>query len=87
METDTSLVRANGVVVLDTIAHVVLYLALVVDPGYAEREYAVGNAEALDKVVALKFGMFVVLILDSGYHFFYGLQVFRLVGESALEIR
>ena len=46
-----------------------------------------GNAEALDKVVALKFGMFVVLILDSGYHFFYGLQVFRLVGESALEIR
>ena len=47
---------------------------------------ALNPSETLDKVVLLKFWMLVVDILDSTEDLADGLDVLRLVGESALEI-
>ena len=86
METDTSLVRTDGVVVLNTVAHVVLDLSLVINPRHAERENTVGYAEALDEVVTLKFRMFVVFILDSSDYLFHCLKIFRLIGKATFQV-
>ena len=86
VETDTALIRADGVVMLDTVAHVCLDLSLVIHPCDTEGDDAVGDAETLDEVVLLKFGMLIVDILDGAEDLTDGLDVLRLVGESALEI-
>ena len=75
-----------AVVVLDAVAHVVLHTAFVVDPRHAEREYAVGDAEAFDQVVAVELGMLVVGIFDGGDYFLHGLEVFRFVGKTPTEV-
>lgn len=81
METDTALVRANGVVVLDTVTHVRLNVTLVVDPVHAELYHPVRHTETLDEVVAVEFRMFVVLFLDCAQHLGDGLDVLRLSGN------
>ena len=65
METDTALVRAYGIVVLDTVAHVGLHLSFVVDPSNPEREHSIGDTQPFDEVVAIKFGVFVIHLFDS----------------------
>ena len=86
VETNASLVGADGIVVLDAIAHIVAHLTLVIDPGNTEAEDAIGNAESLYQVVALEFGVLVVGVLDGGQNLFNCLDVFRLVGEAATEV-
>ena len=86
METDAAFVRANGIVVLDAVAHVGLHVALVVSPRDAELVHAIGDAQTLDEVHLIELGVLVVLFFDSAEHFFYGLMVFRLAGETTLEV-
>ena len=45
MEADTSLIRADGVVVLNTVTHVGLHVAFIVYPSYTELVYSVWNAK------------------------------------------
>ena len=64
METQTALVRANGTVELHTIANVHLNLALVVDPGNAERGDALWLHDTLHNLSLLKFGVLIVHVFD-----------------------
>ena len=86
METDTAFIRADGIVVLHTVAHIVLHAPLIVDPRHTEREYAVGDAQTLYQIVAFELGMLIVDFLNRGNHFFHSLQVFRLVRKPAAQI-
>ena len=81
METETALVRTDGIGVLHTVAHIGLHLALVVDPCDAEGHYTVGHAEALNEVGSLKLGVLVILIFDGGQHFCNGLKIELFTGE------
>ncbi len=60
METDTAFVGANSVVELYAIAYVVLYFALVVNPGDAESEDTVGLYHTFDQTCFLELGVLVV---------------------------
>ena len=84
METDAAFVRANGIVVLNTVTHIGLYVALVVYPCHAERDDAVWNAKALDKDGAVEFWVTVVLFLDCTEDLANSLDIFRLVWEALL---
>ena len=86
METYTSLVRTDGVVVLNTIAHIRAHLALIVDPGYAEAVDSVRDTEAFDQIDVFKRRIFIVDILDGFYNFFYSLQILRLIGKPSLHL-
>lgn len=86
METDTAFVRANGVVMLNTVPHVGLHLTFVVDPGDTEREDAVGNAKTFNQVVTVELGVFVVSFLNGTQHFRNGLMVFGFVGKASFQI-
>ena len=86
MITQTAFVRTNGIVVLDTITHVGLYLTLVVNPCDTEFANTIGDAEALNEVGLLKLGVLVVLFFDSRKNLTYCLDVLRLVGEALLQI-
>ena len=85
METDTSLVRTDGIVVLYTVAHVGLYVALVINPCHTECDDTIGNAKTLNKIGAVEFRMTVVLLLDSTENLAYGLDILRLVWEALLK--
>ena len=85
VETNAAFVRADGVVVLHTVAHVGLYVAFVVNPCHAELNQSVRNAQALNEVGFLKLGMLVVLFFDGAQHLTDGLNVFGLVRESLLQ--
>lgn len=54
METDATLVRANGIIELNAITEIVLHLAFVVDPGYTECNDAIGLNHAFDNLVAFE---------------------------------
>ena len=86
MESYASLIRAYHIVVLHAVTHVGLYVALVVYPRHAEGDYSVWNAEALDKVGAVKLRMFVVLFFYCCQYLTYGLDILRLVRESLFEV-
>ena len=86
VEAYAAFVRADGVVVLHTVAHVGLHATFVVGPCDAELVHAVGDAEALDEVGALEFGVLVVLFLDGSEYFFYSLVVLRLAWEALLQV-
>ena len=86
MEADTALVGAYGVVVLHAVAHVGLYLTLVVHPCDTERVDAVGDTETFDEVYFVKLGVLVVLFFDCAEYFFYCLMVFRLTWEAPFEV-
>ena len=85
METQSTLVGADGVVVLHTVSHVCAHVALVIDPVDAELDDAVGDAQALNEVGFLKLRMLVVLIFDRSEHLAHGLDVLRLIGKLLLQ--
>ena len=85
MEAQATFVRANGIVVLDAIAHVGLYVALVVNPVDAELNDTVGDAQPLNEIGAVKLRMFVVLFLDGTKYLADGLDILGLVGETLLQ--
>jgi hypothetical protein len=86
VEADTTLVRANGIVVLDTVAHVGLDVTIVVHPSDTELINTIRNAEALDEVDLVELRMLVVLLLDGAEDLFYCLMILWLVRESLLQI-
>ena len=65
MEADTAFVGANSIVVLNTVTHVVAYVALVINPRHAELIDTIGDAKALNQVGLVELGMFVVLFFDG----------------------
>ena len=65
METDTTFVRADGIVMLYTVPHIGLYVTFVVYPCNAELVYAVGNAKTFNQVGFVEFGVFVVLFFNG----------------------
>ena len=64
MESDSTFIRPYGIVVLDAVAHIVVHLSFVVYPRHAERDDAVWQTKPLNQIVAFKFGMLVVDILN-----------------------
>ena len=85
VETKTTLVRANGVVVLNAVTIVGLHVAFVVDPVHAELDDTVGNAQTLNEVLTVKLGVLVVLILDGAQHLTNGLDVLGLARIDLLQ--
>ena len=60
METDTALVRTDGIVELNAVADVYLYLTLVIYPGYTECEYTIRLYDTLDDTVLFELKILVV---------------------------
>ena len=85
METDTTLVRADGVVELYAVADVVLNFSLVVNPGHAECEDAVGLDHALYDAGLLPLGMLVVYVFYTKKNFFHCLEILFLTRMLGLE--
>ena len=85
MESQSALIGADGTVELDAVAQVHLYLALVVNPGYAERDDALRFHDALDNFRLLELRMLVIDILNRLQHFTYCLQVLQLARMFALQ--
>ena len=81
METNSALVRTDGVVVLDAVTHISLHIAFVVDPVDTELNHSVWYTQTLDEVVAVEFRMFVVLLLNGPKYLGNGLDVLRLSGK------
>ena len=86
MEAETALVRAERGVELHTVAQVRADLALVVDPGDAEGEDAVGLHEALDDLSLLELGVLVVDVLDGLEDLADSLEVLLLPGVLGLQL-
>ncbi len=86
METDTALVGAYSVVVLNTVAHVGLDLALVVHPCNTELINSVGNAKTFYQVSLVKLGVLVIFFLDCCKYLFNGLMILGFVGKASLQI-
>ena len=63
METQSSLVGADGAVELHPIADVDMDFSFVIYPGYTEGDDTFGLHDALDNLCLLKLGMLVVYIL------------------------
>ena len=87
VETDAAFVRADGVVELHAVADVVLHFALVVKPGDAEGDDAVGLDHALDDFVAFEFGVLVVDVFYTHKNLADSLEVFFFTGVFGLEGR
>ena len=85
METQTALVGTDGVVELDTVAGVHLYLSFIIDPRNAEGENTVGFDDALDDLRRFEFRMFVIHVLNGLENLLYSLQVFFLCRVLRLE--
>gem|GEM_PF-5019944 len=75
METETSLVRADSAVELDTITEVSLNFSLVVYPSYTESEDTVWLDHSLNDFCLFKFRMLVINLLDRLENFLNGLKV------------
>ena len=61
-------------------------VAMFMDPGDAEGEYAVGLYHALDDLRLFKLGVLVVDLLHGVEYLSYGLNIFGLVGMLAFKI-
>ena len=85
VETDTTFVGTNDVVVLDTVTHVGMYLTLVVCPCDTEFDNSVGDAKTLNEVRLLELWVLVVLFLDCRKYLTHCLDVLRLIGEPNFE--
>ncbi len=64
METDTAFVRADCIVMLDTVSHVGLDLTFVIHPSYTEGKNTVGDTKTFDQIALFEFGMFIVSLFD-----------------------
>ena len=85
MKTDTTFVRANGIIELHTIAQVGLHFALVVHPCHTECEDTVGLHQALDNFCFLEFGMLVVHVFYGKKNFLHGLKVLGFARMLSLQ--
>ena len=85
MEAKASLVGADSIVELETIAGVYLNIAVVVHPHYLESETAVRLHDSFGNFVGLEFGVTVIGFLNGSEHFAHGLQVFAFSGMLALQ--
>ncbi len=85
VETETSLIRADGTVELDAVAGVGLDLAAVVDPGDAESENAVRFHQTLYNLGFLKLRMLVIYLFNGFQYFLHGLQILLLQGILGLK--
>ena len=86
MEAQAALVRADGAVELHAVAEVHLHLALVIDPGHAERDDALGFYEALDELGLLELGVLVIDLFNAHEHLAHGLQVLFLAWMFGLQV-
>ncbi len=86
METQTSLVRSDGRIELDTIAGVCLHLPIVVNPCHLESEYALRLNDTLNNLGVLKFRMLVIYVLYGLQNFMYSLEIFLLVRVLGLKL-
>ena len=64
METESTFVRTNSVVMLYTETHIGLYISPVINPVYTELNDSVWYTESLDKIGLFKTWMFIVFIFD-----------------------
>ncbi|MNP03082.1 hypothetical protein D3C76_949540 [compost metagenome] len=79
METQATLVRADGAVHLDTETAIDLHLAVIVDPGHAEHDGPLRLADALKNAGAQVMRIGFKKGPQATQHFFDGLMKFRLV--------
>ena len=86
MEAQAALVGANGGVELDAVAAVHLDLALVVNPGHAEHDDALGLDKTLEKRGALILGVSIERRLKRGEDLLGGLDELGLVGVALLQL-
>ena len=86
VEAQSALVGADGRVELHAVAQVHLHLALVVDPGHAERDDALGLHQSLDELCLLELGVLVIHFFDTEQHLVYGLQVLFLSRVFGLKL-
>ena len=87
METNAALVWADGIVVLDTIAHIRPNLPIVVHPRNPKLIDSVGNTEAFNQIFFFKLGMLVVLLFNRTKHLLYCLMILRFVGKASFQLR
>jgi len=86
VEAQAALVGPDGRVELDAVAAVDLDLALVVDPGHAEDDDALGLDETLEKGVLLVLGVRLKRGLQGGQDLGGRLEELGLVGVATLEL-
>ena len=75
VETNTALVGADGIVELNAVTQVGLYLTLVVYPRHTEGEDAIWFHQPFDNLCFFELGMLVVDSLDRQKDFFHCLQI------------
>ena len=86
METNTTFVRADSVVVLNAVTHVGLNVTLIVHPSHAELVNTVGDAKTFNQIDFVKLWVFVVLFFNCRKYFFHCLMILWFVGEPSLQI-
>ena len=86
VEADSSLVRADSIVVLYAVTHIGLDITTVVYPVDTELYDTIRHTQALYQVHTVKLRMLVILLLNGSQNLTDCLDVLRLIGESALEI-
>ena len=86
MEAQTALVGADGGVVLHAVAAVDLNIAVIIHPGDPELNDALGLHKALQQRVLLPLGMLVDHEFQRFEHFPHGLQKFRLMSVTLLDL-
>ena len=86
MEAQAALVGADGAVVLDAEAAVDSRLPLVVHPGDAELDHALGLDKALEQTGLLPLGVLVDHELEGLEHLAHGLQELGLAGVAAFDL-
>ena len=80
IETQAALIRTKGRVVLHAVAAVDVVLAVVIHPGHAELDGALGLDHPLQQAGLLIFGMRVDHRAEGRENLFNGLQKLRLIG-------
>ena len=75
VETDTAFVRADCVVMLNTVTHIGLNITFIVHPSHTELIYSIRNTQTFDQVYFIKLRMFVVFFFNSRKYFFYCLMI------------
>ena len=86
MEAYAALVGADGVAELHAVSQIDMHLSVVIHPGYAEGDDAVGLHQTLYQSRTLKLRVLVVNALDGEQHFLDGLQVLGLTGMLGLQL-
>ena len=86
VESEPTLIGAYGTVKLHAVADVYMHLALVVGPGHAESDDALGFNHALNQLGTLKFGVLVVNVFNRNQNFSDCLQKLRFARMSVLQV-